>query len=230
MSTFSLDSEKEKIVFADTFLDEYMKRGFGSMNKTDLETLLFHALRKAKEGPVLFSNYDWSLQLRVPEAKVKKWNYEADLRYIDVDPQRLKKEFFYLLANSDKFVVDERRVQFAVENRCLREMLAADLKKLGYFADGSFKSEVMSLSLAGFSDLVFHYFPEEQKEELDKLAKQYSSKENKKKFINGSKLLEIGLKEAVKAIGNKIPDFLGDITTCFFGGNSLAQLLVNLIK
>ena len=27
MSTFSLDSEKEKIVFADTFLDEYMKHG-----------------------------------------------------------------------------------------------------------------------------------------------------------------------------------------------------------
>lgn len=230
MSTFSLESEKEKIVFADTFLEEYMKRGFGSMNKTDLETLIFYALRKAKEGSGLFSNYDWSLQLRVPEAKVKKWNYEADLRYIDVDPQCLKEEFFYLLANSDKFVVDERRVQFAVENRCLREMLAADLKKLGYFADGSFNSEVMSLSLAGFSDLVFHYFPDKQKEELDKLAKQYSSKENKKESFNGSELLEIGLKEAVKSIGNKIPDFLRDITTCFFGGNSLAQLLVELIK
>lgn len=230
MSTFSLESEKEKIVFSDTFLDEYMKRGFGSMNKTDLETLIFYALRKAEKGPELRSNYEWSLQLRVPEAKVKKWNYEADLRYMDVDPQRLKKEFFYLLANSDKFVMDERRVQFAVENRCLREMLAADLKKLGYFADGSFNSEVMSLSLAGFSALVVYYFPEKQKEELDKLAKQYSSKENNKKSFNGSELLEIGLKEAVKAIGNKIPDFLGDITTCFLGGNSLAQLLVDLIK
>lgn len=230
MSTFSLESEKEKIVFSDTFLDEYMKRGFGSMNKTDLETLIFYALRKAKEGSELFSNYDWSLQLRVPEAKVKKWNYEADLRYIDVDPQSLKVEFFKLLANRGKFVVDERRVQFAVENRCLREMLAADLKKLGYFADGSFNSEVMSLSLAGFSDLVFHYFPEEQREELDKLAKQYSSKENKKKSFNGSELLEIGLKEAVKSIGNKIPDFLRDITICFCGGKSLAQLLVDLIK
>lgn len=109
-------------------------------------------------------------------------------------------------------------------------MLAADLKKLGYFADGSFNSEVMSLSLAGFSALVVYYFPEKQKEELDKLAKQYSSKENNKKSFNGSELLEIGLKEAVKAIGNKIPDFLGDITTCFLGGNSLAQLLVDLIK
>lgn len=229
MSTFSLESEKEKIVFADTFLDEYLKRGFGSMNKTDLETLIFYALRKAKEGSELRSNYEWSLQLRVPEAKVKKWNYEADLRYIDVDPQSLKVEFFKLLANRDKFVMDERRVQFAVENRCLREMLAADLKKLGYFADGSFNSEVMSLSLAGFSALVFHYFPEEQREELDKLAKQYSSKENKKKSFNASELLEIGLKEAVKSIGNKIPDFLRDITTCFLGGKSLAQLLVDLI-
>lgn len=230
MSTFSLESEKEKIVFSDTFLDEYMKRGFGSMNKTDLETLIFYALRKAKEGSELLSNYDWSLQLRVPEAKVKKWNYEADLRYIDVDPQSLKGEFFKLLANSDKFVMDERKVQFAVENRCLREMLAADLKKLGYFADGSFNSEVLSLSLAGFSALVFHYFPEEQKEELDKLAKQYSSKENKKKSFNGSELLKIGLIETIKAIGNKIPDFLRNITTCFFDGKSLAQLLVDLIK
>ena len=52
------------------FIDNYLKRGFGSMNKNDFEVMIMHELLQGKlKGK---SNYEISRELRVPESKVKR--------------------------------------------------------------------------------------------------------------------------------------------------------------
>ena len=40
-----LDSEKAKHLL-DDFMEVYMDKGFGVMNKTEIETLMYHVLKK----------------------------------------------------------------------------------------------------------------------------------------------------------------------------------------
>ena len=60
-------------------IDRYLKRGFGSMNKNDFEVWIFYfLLHNQLKG---MGNYDISLELRIPESKVKRLKYEAELKY-----------------------------------------------------------------------------------------------------------------------------------------------------
>lgn len=49
------------------FIDEYVNRGFGSMNKNDLEVWIFDYLLQGRLTGM--SNYEISVELRIPESK-----------------------------------------------------------------------------------------------------------------------------------------------------------------
>lgn len=51
-------------------INEYLSRGFGSMNKNDFEVWIFnYLLQERLKGK---SNYDISIELKIPEQKVKR--------------------------------------------------------------------------------------------------------------------------------------------------------------
>ena len=165
-------SEKQKHQFGELFLDRYLKRGFGSMSKSDFELLIFDILRVIDSG-VHKSNYQWSIDLHIPETKVRKLAYEADLVYHDYDVDALIKKFFTLLKqNISKFSSDGKKIQFVVEDRSLRTMLYADLKELGYFADASHNGEIVSVELRAFSSLLMKYYPQEFAEQMEEKVKK----------------------------------------------------------
>ena len=60
-------------------IEAYLQRGFGSMNKNDFEVWIFNELLKTKLAGL--SNYAISVELKLPEQKVKRLKYEATLRY-----------------------------------------------------------------------------------------------------------------------------------------------------
>ena len=61
------------------FIDKYLTRGFGSMNKNDFEVEIMHWLLQNRLNGK--SNYEISRKLRIPESKVKRLIYEASLKY-----------------------------------------------------------------------------------------------------------------------------------------------------
>lgn len=62
-----------------TVIDQYLARGFGTMNKNDFEVWIFHYLMQHRlQGK---SNYDISVALKIPEQKVKRLRYESELKY-----------------------------------------------------------------------------------------------------------------------------------------------------
>jgi hypothetical protein len=84
---------KRPKTFADDFINVYLQNGFGMMNKSELEILIFHLLRNDD-----FCNqksiFGISRVLHIPESKVRKLIYEADLRYGDISDSYVRDEFF----------------------------------------------------------------------------------------------------------------------------------------
>ena len=101
-------------------IDKYLKKGFGSMNKNDFEVAIFNELLNA--GWTTKSNRTISLELRIPETKVKRLRYEAELKYGQNTEEIFKKSLEEVLAKA-QFKADGKKLVFIVENQMLRGYL-----------------------------------------------------------------------------------------------------------
>lgn len=149
----------------DSIINDYLNRGFGTMTKNDFEVWIFNYLLQNR--PPNTSNYDFSVELRIPESKVKRLRYEASLKYGNpADTVQYNEAFQKLLANVNLKKGSKNVIQFAVEDMQLRKYLDSILKKKGRFADTSFNSEVVSITIDDLAILLDATSSEEQKKEL----------------------------------------------------------------
>ena len=151
-------------------IQAYLNHGFGSMTKNDFEVWIFHQLLQGR----LFgkSNFDISVKLQIPESKVKRLRYEASLKYGNPsDTAQYDEAFKRLLENVKLKKGSHNVVQFAVEDLQLRKYLDATLKRKGRFADTSFNTEVVSVTLDELAILLDATCTQEEKKKLMKAAK-----------------------------------------------------------
>ena len=134
-----------------TRITEYFDRGFCSFTKNDFEVLIFQSLLENEKD--IKSNYHYSQLLRIPVTKVKRLRYEADLKYGNIlnsqkEYQEKKLQQVNNLIKAAKFkVTDKNKIQFSIEDLSLRRLLEEMLKKKGSFADSSFNTEVVTVSI-----------------------------------------------------------------------------------
>ena len=118
------------------FISKYLERGFGSMNKNDFEVWIFHYLMNHQlQGK---TNYEVSLFLKIPETKVKRLRYEAELKYNDGD-SLVNYHKVCALLKAVHFKKGGQCIQFSIEDLYLRKYLDSTLKSGGRFSDSSFK-------------------------------------------------------------------------------------------
>ncbi len=150
-------------------INDYLSRGFGSMNKNDFEVWIFNYLLQDRLKDM--SNYDISIELRIPEQKVKRLKYEAGLKYgSPQDTTTYAKEFLELLSKVH-LKKDGSCVQFVVEDLQLRKYLDSLLKKDGRFSNTSFNTEIVSIDADDLEFLMKKIFPNEDWDGLYKKAK-----------------------------------------------------------
>lgn len=144
MTDFILSQQGQLLLI--TKIQEYY-RNFGSMNKNDFEVLLFYVL--AADGNHAKSNFELSRLLRLPEAKIKRLRYEADLKYgPELDHDQFRAEKFQQLNNLLRNVSlkrDGSHIEFVVEDIALRRFLDNILKSHNRFSDSSFNSEIVKI-------------------------------------------------------------------------------------
>lgn len=139
------------------------------------------------------SNYEISRDLNIPENKVKRLRYEADLKYSSID--EIEKRLYNLLNESlknayVKEIGKDVQIQFIIEDLSVRKYLDHFLKKKGHFSDSSFNSEIVSVRSEGLKFLLGQT-PEGKKElqTLEKLEK-----------INLKTTIQIGLHSFQKVL------------------------------
>ena len=207
---------KRPKTFADDFINVYLQNGFGMMNKSELEILIFHLLRNDD-----FCNqksiFGISRVLHIPESKVRKLIYEADLRYGDISDSYVRDEFFACLNNAH-FQTINNKIEFPLDDKLVRSAIDDKLRSMGYFSDTSHNRDVFSIHIDAFIALIDVYYPAENKDEVLKKCKGVVKDSNDitfkgilKEFLYGAsrKLGEI----ATSAIFGAISGGFTEITT-----------------
>ncbi len=138
------------------------------MNKNDFEVLIFSELLQTQ--CLNMSNYEISIFLKIPESKVKRLRYEAELKYGLYDEVTYKKLFFESIRTSR---LSENYVQFVVEDIAVKKYIESKLKKAYIISDSSFNSEIVKLGTDDFVFLLKHFCDEnEQKIIMEKIKKE----------------------------------------------------------
>ncbi|MBR8534647.1 hypothetical protein KDU71_03675 [Carboxylicivirga sediminis] len=213
----------DKELFAAEFIEQYSNRGFGSMNKNDFEVLIFNLLRKYGDLKNK-TNFEMSLDLQIPETKVRRLAYESDLKYTHMTESDIKEAFFVIVAKS-KLRGDLNKIEFVIENKFIRSSIGAQLKQLGHYADSSFNSEIVRIHIESFIDLLAYYYPEKAIERIVKECKT-AIKLEKGEAITFKLILRKFLEGLATQSGKKVVD-LG--TAYFTGGaENIGPLVENL--
>ena len=140
-----IDEWKER----DKVLKECLER-FGSMNKNDYEVALFYLLLENHYAGK--TDYEISINMKIPESKIKRLRYEVSLRYSDNNNTNQYKEKVADLLLNCKYRIHNDRIQFAISDKVFRLYLSDVLMKDGRFADTSFNVNIISMTAA---DLLF---------------------------------------------------------------------------
>ena len=162
--------------------DEYLNKGFGTMNKNDFEVFIFNEIMKAPHEILGFSkkdedgkslkpsNYDLSILLKIPESKVKRLAYEADLKYgaenRETECNKRLQEALHKVKLSCESKGKNARVSFFIEEVAMRKYLEHKIKSNGDFVDYHNNEEVVSVGVKEFSDLIQGFYKKEIKEDI----------------------------------------------------------------
>lgn len=121
---------------------------FGSMNKNNYEVALFHLL--LRNGFDTCSDFELSVKLQIPESKVKRLRYEESLVYPKggTDADLYYQEQLAILLLSRKYRMHNDRIQFAIADKHFRLYISDALMRDGRFADTSFNTNIVVISVA----------------------------------------------------------------------------------
>ncbi len=149
--------------FANDLFEMYLKNSFGSLNKTELEELFIELLRRHSNLREM-SNFEISINLHIPESKVRNMLYQSQLKYVDFSVQEIRQNLFYQLWSGFFEVLEDGRIYITIENKYIKQAVEAIVKGKGMTPIGTFNKETLILTTDGFSELIPELFaPEEIK-------------------------------------------------------------------
>ena len=170
--------DKAKIEAFDKIADEYYEGNFGTMGKSDFETLLFsiyidRVIDANETEDDNYSNYELSKQLGVPESKINNLKIRKQLKY----PRKYNwQEAFCRHLKNAVFEKGKIKIQIQDPNLYIEVKHAVDL--LGGFVDSSFNSKIMIISPSEFLDLICLIAGENKIDEMKTIIQENLKKEN----------------------------------------------------
>ena len=184
-------------------VNAYLGKGFGSMNKNDFEVWIFHYLLVNRYSGK--TDYEISLELRIPVTKVKRLRYEAELKYGNhVDMDDLKgyyAEAFNKILEKIHFTRKGEFLMFVVEDVGFRKYIEYILRNQGHLTDGSFSSDIITMNLEAFDALLQHFWSKEYYEDFLTTAQKLMDKEMKSKSIKQGKAEPFTMTTFLKDLG-----------------------------
>ena len=166
----------------DEIINKYLIRGFGSMNKNDFEVWIFHWLLLNHEKCIGKSDFFISQHLKIPESKVKRLRYEAELKYGNGNLENYRIELIKAFSKAKcQEGTSEGKITMSIPNKILRQYLSDILIEDGRFMDGSFYSNVVTMSAGNFIYIIDQLF-------LDENDRKTIVEEAKKHIKNGKEI------------------------------------------
>lgn len=145
-------SEEEKIALAEKIIELYFRQNFGTLSKTDLETLLFseyldHLI--ANDEP--YDDYTVSRALCLTQSRVRSLKERKELRYPYVHARW--KELFVRDLENAKLSEDEHHIKLIVQDINVLAEARHYVEEKGWYDDYSLNRKLLNLPLSGFVDI-----------------------------------------------------------------------------
>lgn len=172
--------------FGAEFLHEFLSRGYGNYGKRDTDVLVFHLL---KVGEVFHgkSQYEVARLLRTTPAKIRSLVYDEALRFPEnqdlPDAERIRKKLgLYFQSPLIRFDKKGEKIYLQIDDPILLDDLRGLAKRKNQLIDGSFSTDVATLSPDAFISILEEILPEEEKKELIKKAEGLSKEKDPLSF------------------------------------------------
>ena len=150
--------------FGKEFVDRYLRNGFGSLSKREIDMLVLYLILKDKEE-LENPNIDiLSIELKIPKTRLRNLYYEMRLKYSDSSfahddvykkmDKNIAKIMKRILDDNLYDITPENDVKLIVSNPYDKHLIEMFLKKEGFLYDYSFSKEIIRFSQEGFIRLV----------------------------------------------------------------------------
>ena len=179
-------------------INVYVSRGFGSMTKNDFEVWIFHQFLCGElKGK---TNREISVALRIPDTKVKRLRYEADLKWGSPDNDSAYHEALVTVINKARFVREKKQILLVIEDTALLKYLDAKMKNANVAWDKSFNTENIYIDFDQYETFCKEVLTKEYSETIQYLNEKYKNNQDGHsiaKFFKdlGSKTREEVIKE-----------------------------------
>lgn len=145
---------KIETLIGQDFIKEYLQRGFGIMNKTDVEVLVYWLLKK---NGCLGGNITSSgMMLKITKSRAKSLDYQASLRYGSHDEKSLHNQVISCITNA-RFTAKFDKIEFAVEDEFLRNFISSKFYELNCYNDWLQNRDVFSVNIEFFTLFIDKY-------------------------------------------------------------------------
>lgn len=207
--------EKTKAEAFDKIAERYYYANFGTMSKSDFETLLFsiyleRILEKHEENINMYSDYTLSKLLGVPQSRISSLKVRKELLY-PYEKFDWKKSFERI---SDRAIYENGRIKLFIPDRNLYLELKNAIEMSGGFIEVQLTTNLLQVPLSYFLDLLVAISEEKDRKELLENIKDVIQEKNKD--------IEFMEKEPIgKALQKQMPKLIIDlISECIpvFGG------------
>ena len=128
-------------------IESYLERGFGSMNKNDFEVYIFSWLIQNHSDYKDASDNEISRKLKIPESKIKRLRYEAELRYGNNDADVLWQKLRNYLSIVNYRKEEDNVLRFSIPDKQVRLFLKDQLQAGNRFCDSSFSENIVVISI-----------------------------------------------------------------------------------
>jgi hypothetical protein len=144
--------------FAVQFLERFMANGFATLPKREVEILVMHLLLQDGifgNDPEDIDHHMLSLQLKLPESRIRSLMYEVELKY-GQQPDPI--EGIIGLIEKGRYEIAGTKVKFSVHSPLLKQYLEYEIRQLDGVSDGSFGKHIVTLELNTFQLLLEHLY------------------------------------------------------------------------
>ncbi len=204
----SLDDSENAKQFSKNFIETFTTPAFGAISKTEVDNLVFGLLVEVGVLDPKSQVYEIARDLNVTPAKARNLLFQWQLRSMGKGDV-LKNDLIEALT-SVRFSKDGDLLSFGVESPILREELRSRLKHLRIYADASFSSEIVRISVEHFVEFLDNFLGEFEKKNIRQaLLRDNQIEDNTYKAVACRILKGIAEKAADKA-GGELIDLFGE--------------------
>ena len=189
-------------------IKEYLNHGFGSMTKNDFEVWIFHQLLCGElKGN---TNREISIALRIPDTKVKRLRYEADLKWGSPGDDSAYHDALVKVIEKAILVKNRTQILLVIEDTALLKYLDAKMKNANVAWDKSFNTENIYIDFVQYDVFCKNVLTQEYNEAIERLNVKFKDKHPIAKFFYelGDKTREEVLKELSSGVVSVAPKSL----------------------